>query len=287
MNCRHILLTVWLCLLTLSAQAVAPWETLEGCVLAPNPYNDGDSFHVRHGDREFIFRLYFVDTPEVDDSFAERVREQAVYFGIDNKSVMQVGRDSSAFVQQQLSQPFTVVTRWQTAQGRSKLPRFYAFIKVNSQDLGGMLVSQGLARVFGIRATTPDGVPAATARVALLALEDTARHERQGAWTTSRQLHVVEARSKAARSDTPVIMAPRPVPTYSPEIPRRRMGEIARDTHVHLLEEYSDGWVRVAYEVNGRDQEAVCLRWDLSLPELPSAPPSQRAEQRTNAAPAH
>ena len=31
-----------------------------------NPANDGDSFHVRAKEKEFIFRLYFVDTPEVE-----------------------------------------------------------------------------------------------------------------------------------------------------------------------------------------------------------------------------
>jgi endonuclease YncB( thermonuclease family) len=258
--------------------AASPWVTLEGCTLTENAYNDGDSFHVRQGDREYIFRLYFVDTPEGDDGFGERVREQAEYFGVTVPTVVKIGEEAKAFVRQQLSQPFSVTTRWQGAQGRSKLPRFYALITANGQDLGGLLVSQGLARVFGVRATLPDGTLAETVRVGLLALEDSARHERLGAWTTARQLNVAEARSEALRSETKVVMAPHTISTFTTEMPRRRVGEIQRDTHVHLLEEYSDGWVRIAYDVSGTDQEAVCLRWDLGLAEFPSAAPSQRAE---------
>ena len=44
--------------------------------------NDGDSFHVSVNGKEYIFRLYFVDTPEVDTEFPQRVKEQARYFGI-------------------------------------------------------------------------------------------------------------------------------------------------------------------------------------------------------------
>ena len=278
---RAFLLSICIAIgLTCAEGKSAPWETLTQCTLAENPYNDGDSFRVRQGDREFIFRLYFVDTPEMDDAFKERVQEQANYFGVDSKTVVDVGQQATAYVRQQLSQPFTVVTRWQQAQGRSKLPRFYAFIEVNGQDLGSLLVSQGLARVFGVRATTPSGVVAETARSALLALEDSARHERLGAWITSRQLNVSEARLEALRADTPVVMTPHTVSIYSSELPRRRLGEILRDTHVHLLEEYNDGYVRIAYDVNGTDQEAFCLRWDLGLPELPLAPATLRVEKQ-------
>lgn len=243
-----------------------------------NRYNDGDSFRVRQGDREFVFRLYFVDAPETDHGFGERVREQALYFGVTTSAVVQVGQEAAAFVKQQLSGTFTVITRWQAAQGRSKLPRFYAFVQANGQDLGRQLVSQGMARVYGVRATTPEGESAETARAQLLGLEDTARHERLGAWTTSRQLNVTEAREEALRTGTRVVMTPRTVSIYTPELPRRRLGEIPRDTHVHLLEEYTDGFVRIAYEEDGLDQEAVCIRWELGLEELPAAPPAQRAD---------
>jgi hypothetical protein len=42
------------------------WIVLEDCRLIPNPANDGDSFHVSAGEKEYLFRLYLVDAPETD-----------------------------------------------------------------------------------------------------------------------------------------------------------------------------------------------------------------------------
>lgn len=261
-----LILAGWLC----PAQGKSAWETLEGCTWVEHKYNDGDSFRVRQGDREYVFRLYFVDTPEMDANLQERVDEQAAYFGVSSDQVVRAGQQATAFVREQLSQPFTVVTRWQAAQGRSKMPRFYAFIRPHgAQDLNSMLVERGLARVFGVRATTPDGIAPETARAALLALEDTARHEKQGAWATSTQLNVAEARAEALRTGTKVVMTPRTVTTFSLELPRRRLGTIPRDTHVHIQEEHSDGFIRISYDEQGVEHEVVVLRWELGLPDWP------------------
>jgi endonuclease YncB( thermonuclease family) len=44
----------------------------------PQRWNDGDSFHVILPDKkEVIFRLYFVDTPEEERVYADRIAEQA------------------------------------------------------------------------------------------------------------------------------------------------------------------------------------------------------------------
>ena len=50
------------------------WEVLEGCRLATNSVMDGDSFKVTHKGRGYIFRLYFVDAPEIDPSAGEPSR---------------------------------------------------------------------------------------------------------------------------------------------------------------------------------------------------------------------
>ena len=42
------------------------WIVLENCRLITNPANDGDSFHVSAGEKEYLFRLYFVDAPETE-----------------------------------------------------------------------------------------------------------------------------------------------------------------------------------------------------------------------------
>jgi endonuclease YncB( thermonuclease family) len=270
-----------LCVVWPAAVLAAPggWVTLEDCRLVQNPYNDGDSFHVRHAGREYIFRLYFVDTPEENHEFTERLHDQAAYFGVDQERVMKVGDAARDFMAQTLSTGFTVVTRWQGAQGRSKIPRHYAFVRTGDSDLAQLLVQQGLARVYGVRATTPDGDSPDAVRARLLSLEDDARHHRRGAWEFSQQLDVEAARAHAATTDLKVVTSPRTVYTYTPDMPRQRYGEILRDTPVQLLEEFPDGWVRVQYEDAGKiSHEAYCLRWDLSLPDLPPADPAVRAQ---------
>jgi endonuclease YncB( thermonuclease family) len=48
-----------------TAPAAQPFQRLDGCIYKPQRWNDGDSFHVILPDqKETVFRLYFVDTPE-------------------------------------------------------------------------------------------------------------------------------------------------------------------------------------------------------------------------------
>src|ERR1051325_6045040 len=100
--------------------AASAWQTLPNCKLLPNPANDGDSFHVQSDGKEYIFRLYFVDTPEAEDSFPERVAEQASYWSISTDDTIKLGKSAAQFTTTQLKAPFTVITRWQNALGRSK-----------------------------------------------------------------------------------------------------------------------------------------------------------------------
>src|SRR5690349_3876415 len=53
------------------------WIVFRNCRLIANPANDGDSFHVSVGSKEYLFRLYFVDTPETDEMTPWRVVDQA------------------------------------------------------------------------------------------------------------------------------------------------------------------------------------------------------------------
>ena len=80
---------------TVAVAALAYWTTLANCQLQPNPAHDGDSFHVRCNGREYIFRLYFVDALETDNSVPDRVAQQAAYFGISKPSA-QNRRDRQA-----------------------------------------------------------------------------------------------------------------------------------------------------------------------------------------------
>ncbi|HMP76748.1 MAG TPA: thermonuclease family protein [Kiritimatiellia bacterium] len=275
---RKLFIALLLCFLIVPiVRAAAAWETLAGCTLIHSAYNDGDSFHVRHGDKEYIFRLYFVDAPEEDRSFPQRNREQAAYFGIDDDQIVDIGRLAKERALSFLSEPFTVFTRWHSAQGRSRIPRHYAFVRVNGKDLAEELVKDGLARVFGVRVNSPEGETATAYRARLLHVEDEARLIRRGAWAQARPL--AELKLAAKRTAPKIVIAPRTVAYYSTELPRRRLGEIARDTPVRVLEEFPDGWVRIEYDrENGDVEEGVCLRWDLSLAELPLPGGDRRAE---------
>ena len=105
------------------------WITLDNCQLVPNNGNDGDSFHVRANDTEYLVRLYFVDAPETASVGPERLIEQAQYFGLSVPQVIEIGRDAKKFVDARLSEPFSVVTRLAGGLGRSKVQRIYGFVR--------------------------------------------------------------------------------------------------------------------------------------------------------------
>lgn len=133
------------------------WETLTNCQLVADAALDGDSFHVLHEGRRYIFRLYFVDAPETDASLRERIEDQAAYFGIAKEDVPRAGQLAVAFTREFLNRTnFTLHTRWQNAMGRSSLARFYCNLTVGDDNLASQLVANGLARIYGIRANTPD-----------------------------------------------------------------------------------------------------------------------------------
>ena len=164
----------------------AKWQTFTGCRYMSEEASDGDSFHVKYGPRELIFRLYFVDAPETDESVKERVREQCEYFGVTPKELLNAGEAARKFTAQWLKQPFTVTTRWQNAQGRSRLPRYYAQIDFGGQDLAELLVRRGWARAKGTRAVLPDGTKAKDHMEKLQKLEAEAKAKRVGIWTNSK-----------------------------------------------------------------------------------------------------
>jgi endonuclease YncB( thermonuclease family) len=150
--------------------------------LLANAANDGDSFHVSAGAKEYIFRLYFVDAPETDEMTPRRLVEQAKYFAITVPQAIEIGRAAKEFTRQKLSEPFTVFTRMSDAMGQSRIERFYAFVKTKEGDLGEQLVRNGLARVYGFKAVPP-GLKSVRAELAKLQqLENQARQEKIGAW---------------------------------------------------------------------------------------------------------
>ena len=158
------------------------WVVLENCRLITNPANDGDSFHVSAGAKEYLFRLYLVDAPETDARNPGRLIEQGKYFGITVPQAIEVGQAAKEFIQEKLSQPFTVFTHMSDAMGQSRLERFYAFVETKEGDLGEQLVRNGLARSYGFK-TAPPGLTSSRIEVEKLQqFENEAKQDKIGAW---------------------------------------------------------------------------------------------------------
>jgi endonuclease YncB( thermonuclease family) len=169
------------------AAPIAQWFTFPDCRFMPEENRAADSFHVMTADqRQFIFRLYFVDAPETDRAIKDRLREQAVYFGVSEDEVLQAGAAAKKFTAEWLKQSFSVTTRWQNASARSRLPGYYARIDLGGRDLGEMLVSCGWARARGTVAILPDGTRAKDHMAKLQKLEAEAKRKRLGIWAKSK-----------------------------------------------------------------------------------------------------
>ena len=166
------------------APPAQPFQRLDGCVYKSQRWNDGDSFHVLLRDqKEVIFRLYFVDTPEEERVYADRIAEQAAYFGISPDAAIRIGREASEFTKRTLAKPFTSYTRWRRALGRSAIWRYYAIVvTADGRDLNELLVSAGLARIYGTRTPLPDGRDSREYLAHLHALENEAKAAKRGGW---------------------------------------------------------------------------------------------------------
>ena len=177
------------------AVAAKKWREYTDCQVIPSASNDGDSFHVKAGNiksKTYLFRLYFVDTPESEKSLPERLKEQADYFGIANPlDVVRVGKEAVKFTETFLKDGhFTVYSRLADALGRSAKDRDYAMVlSADGRDLSYELVRNGLARVFGSGTDLTELEPYGKSedfwwrRLRQAELE--AKKEKRGAWALS------------------------------------------------------------------------------------------------------
>ena len=169
--------------------AVAPpaenWQRVDGCKWLSNRWNDGDSFHLLTGDvhREIVTRLYFVDTPEAETAYYDRLDEQSAYFGITHEQCLEIAHEAADFTRRRLNQPFTIWTRWHRAPGRSTIGRVYCLvIDSTGKDLNVALVENGFARIYGKKTPVPDGRDSRAYIDDLKKIEAGAKAERKGAW---------------------------------------------------------------------------------------------------------
>ncbi|MDA1043671.1 MAG: thermonuclease family protein [Verrucomicrobia bacterium] len=234
------------------------WNSRYECTLVENTYNDGDSFHVRWHGREYIFRLYYVDTPESDASLVERVAEQAEYWGVEPRRIPVLAKEATAFTAAFLKDGFTVYTQYDTARGRSKLKRYYGMVKVGDQYLSEALVRAGYARVYGNYVDIlPDGTSDETYLTRLRAAERKARSEELGGWAKDKPEKAI-GKGGALKGS---IVIDRSVILYSLESPPRRLGTLTNGTTLQVLEDReSPTMVRVIYDKDGTSVEGQCMR---------------------------
>ena len=179
----------------------ADLQMFSNAKLINNPANDGDSFLVEVNGKSFRVRLYFVDCPETSvnsKSDAQRVREQARYFGLTSaERIIHFGNEAKTFVEHVLDKPFTVYTAFASALGRSAKGRVYAFITTaDGDDLASLLVQNGLARTHGMGRKTPNGIPRNEMIERLRDLETSAMLKRVGIWSESNPDRIAKLRAK-------------------------------------------------------------------------------------------
>ncbi|MFH1984472.1 MAG: helix-hairpin-helix domain-containing protein [Pseudomonadota bacterium] len=181
-------------------------EIFHNVALTASDSNDGDSFHVMAGGRHLLVRLYFVDCPETSalaTSDARRLSEQMRYFGLPSVvEAVSFGKAAAAFTARVLSAPFTLYTTFASAPGRSSIPRIYGFIETaGGDDLASLLVKNGLARPFGVRRETPEGVAHDEMSQRLKDMEASAMLKRAGIWARSDPDRIAELRAAQRAED--------------------------------------------------------------------------------------
>jgi len=275
--------------------AAKKWKTYPNCVLKENPANDGDSFHVKAERRSYLFRLYFVDAPESDDSLPDRVKEQAAYFGISEKESVQLGKEAAKFTQNFLAGGFTAYSKLIDARGRSAKDRDYAMIQVGDKYLCEALIENGYARIFGVNEDElPDGKSGRNHIWHLKNLESEARKNKRGGWAGPNLSRMQMLQQRALPSAPPVLtpsgpsapaappvtgtpaetrkpsMEPRTITlsssinVYSLLDPGKLMGVLKAGAEVSILGEEPRDMVRIRFKTPaGKVYEAQCFRREL------------------------
>lgn len=175
-----------------------------GCVLVAADWSDGDSFSVRFPDGKVqTIRLYGADCIEMhvngDDTNARRLRDQRRHFGIDDiLTAKSFGEAAKLETSKCLAKPFTVHTAFADGRGDARFSRVYGFVETSDgKNLTSWLVSQGLARAFGVVRQLPDGTSGNEWKEQLADLELTAARAGRGAWAKTDWEKLPEFRQEA------------------------------------------------------------------------------------------
>ncbi len=204
-----------------TAPAAKPFEIIRNCTFKVGRWNDGDSFHAilppgnpfhPNENYETTVRLYFVDTVETETKYADRIKEQAAYFGITEDQALEVAQEAADFTAKQLAKPFTICTNGRAAMGLSAGGRIYAFVfTAENADLNAALVLNGLARIHGTSTKIPNGWTPQEYHDRLVAYEAQAKTAGAGGWRF--------AKTTARTVARPVSAPPKPVAPSTPASP--------------------------------------------------------------------
>ena len=259
------------------ALAAKKWREYTGCTLIPNASNDGDSFHVKAGNiksKTYLFRLYFVDTPESEKSLPERLQEQANYFGIANPmDIVKVGKAAVAFTEKFLADGnFTVHSRLSDALGRSAKDRDYAMVMSGDRDLATELVRNGLARVYGsgtdLSELEPYGKTEDFWWRRLRQAELDAKKEKLGAWAlASGPANPLDALFAPRQVDEQDIILSRPIYLYPLDARNvQPLGQLKAGLTVHVVKGATPDKAQVRFtSSSGQVYEGLARFVDLGL----------------------
>jgi len=256
----HRDLGVVICLLVAAfatdSQAAKKWRVKEDCTVIANKSNDGDSFHVRVNKRHYLFRLYWVDTPETDANLPERVAEQAEYFGISSDDAVKYGKEAAAFTENFLKGTFTVHTKFADAMGRSERDRDYGIVEKNGTFLHIELVRAGLARIHGFQEVSDEMPPIGTMRMRIKAAEAEAKKEKRGAWS--------KGSGQGDAFSGPRILS-RSITVLDTEDPSRALGVLRAGARIEILGAESPTLYRIQFKAGETDREGLCQKADLGI----------------------
>ncbi len=259
------------------ARAEKKWREYTGCNVIPNASNDGDSFHVKPANiktKTYLFRLYFVDTPESEKSLPERLKEQADYFGIANPmEVVRVGKAAVKFTEDFLANGnFTVYSRLSDALGRSQMDRDYAMVMSGGRDLSYELVRNGLARVFGSGTDLSDLEPYGKSedfwwrRLRQAELE--AKKDKLGAWAfSSGPVNPLDALYAPREVDEQDVVLSRPIFLYPLDASNGQpMGQLRAGLTVHVVKGATPDKAHVRFtSPSGQIYEGLARFTDLGI----------------------
>lgn len=165
------------------------YQKLDACRYVEHRGNDGDSFHVTNGNRQFELRLYYVDAAETYysdryDYQRKRVAEQAKVFDLSIQETVNLGQLAKRETRELLKgKQFIVYTKWEEVFDGD---RYYGFVQLPDQTIGNYLdrhlVENGLVRIHTRGDTTPDGQAFWSYRKQLEAAERAAKKQKLGGW---------------------------------------------------------------------------------------------------------